>query len=195
MRSRRKIVTVAAGALLLLVGVIWWRALRAQPGTAVPDDESAASIAAAEPPPAAPHVSALPPPPRRAAARDDEVITSDGMPIMPAHDGEPKTEGMHPHPITPQHQRLFAENRLVGALEGAMLVKDAAGIRRLLEQYRREYPEDQNMLQDGYAVIADCLDHPGDASSRAEAEAWLVGHNGSPVKRFVLRHCLEPPTP
>ena len=98
---------------------------------------------------------------------------------------------MHPHPITPQHQRIYAENRLIGALNGAMDVKDAPAMRRLLEQYRREYPEDDNKLQDGYAVIADCFEHPG-AQARAAAERWIETHNGSTLKRFVNRHCLEP---
>ena len=194
MRSRR-IVILIGGVVALLALVIWWRGRRTEPEATASDDEASAPIAAATPPETAPRLSPAPVPSARPAVRDDEVVTSDGMPIMPAHDGEPKFEGMHPHPITPQHQRLFAENRLVGALEGAMLVQDSAGIRRLLAQYRREYPEDQNMIQDGYAVIADCLDHPGEASSRAEAESWLVGHNGSPVKRFVKRHCLETSAP
>jgi hypothetical protein len=120
------------------------------------------------------------------------VVTSDGLPIMPAGPDAARPDGpVHPHPITPRHQRIFAENRLIGALDGAMDVKDAAGMRRLLEQYRREYPEDDNMLQDGYAVIADCLEHPG-APSRAAAERWLPTHNGSTLKRWVNRYCLEP---
>jgi hypothetical protein len=120
------------------------------------------------------------------------VTTSDGLPIMPAR-GEPSGP-VHPHPITPQHQRIYAENRLVAALDGAMDTRDVAGMRRLLEQYRREYPEDDNQLQDGYALIADCLEHPG-APARAAAEHWLDAHNGSSLKRFVIQHCLEPTQP
>jgi hypothetical protein len=116
------------------------------------------------------------------------VVTSDGLPIMPPR-GSPDGP-VHPHPITPRHERIFAENRLIGALDGAMDVKDAAGMRKLLEQYRREYPEDDNMLQEGYAVIADCFEHPG-PQSRAAAERWLPSHNGSTLKRWVKRHCLE----
>ena len=49
-------------------------------------------------------------------------------------------------------------------------------MRRLLEQYRREYPEDDNMLQDGYAVIADCFEHPGDAAARGGGRAGSQTH-------------------
>ena len=112
---------------------------------------------------------------------------------MPASPDARIPEGpVHPHPITPQHQRIFAENRLIGGLNGAMDVKDVPAMRRFLEQYRREYPEDNEMLQDGYAVIADCFEHPG-AQARAAAERWVQTHNGSTLKRFVNRHCLEPP--
>lgn len=153
-----------------------------------PDEPAPAPVAA--PPPVAPRRA--PQPARPPAPDPEEVITSDGLPIMPAH-GE-AIGPSHPHPITPQHQRLFGENRLVGSIEGAMEIKDTAGMRRLLQQYRREYPEDDQEVQDGYAVIADCIDHPG-ASTRAAAERWIDSHNGSSVKRFVLRHCIEPLPP
>jgi len=187
-QSKQKLFLLVS-ALVLCVGAILFfeRDGGEQPPAAAPvaEDEPAAAPPPATPPVAPRRVRAPAPPP---AADPDEVITSDGLPIMPAH-GEAAGPA-HPHPITPQHQRIYAENRLVGALDGAMEVKDATGMRRLLDQYRREYPEDDNDLQDGYAVIADCLDHPGSAS-RGAAEHWLDAHNGSTLKRFVNRHCLD----
>ena len=67
-------------------------------------------------------------------------------------------------------------------------------MKELLAQYRREFPEDQWQLQDGYAVIIDCLEHPG-PESRQAAERWLDQNNGSTVKRSVLRNCMEPAQP
>ncbi len=67
-------------------------------------------------------------------------------------------------------------------------------MKELLAQYRREFPEDQWQLQDGYAVIIDCLEHPG-PESRLAAERWLDQNNGSTVKRSVLRNCMEPAQP
>jgi hypothetical protein len=181
-------------ALVLCLGAIWFFARDRQDQPAAPepvaDDQPAAAPAPVAPPAAPRRVRAPAPPP---AADPDEVITSDGLPIMPAH-GEAAGPA-HPHPITPQHLRLFGENRLLGALDGAMEMNDTARMRRLLEQYRREYPEDEQESQDGYAIIADCIDHPGGADSRAAAERWLDAHNGSQVKRFVVRHCLEPAQP
>jgi hypothetical protein len=180
---------VAGAAVVALVA---WLVLRGRA------EEATASAPVDEPerPPA--ETRRLPPVPRTPPARDaapykEETATSDGLPIAP-----PRGDVLgpaHPHPITPQHERIYGENRLVGALEGAMEAKDVAGMRRLLAQYRREYPEDDQELQDGYGIIADCMEHPG-ASPRAAAERWLDAHNGSTAKRFVLRYCIEPtPSP
>jgi hypothetical protein len=189
-QSRQRLFLLVS-ALVLCLGTIWFFARDGH------DQPPAREPVAEDEPTAAPAVAAPPAPRRRERAPapppdPDEVITSDGLPIMPAH-GE-ATGPVHPHPITPQHQRLFGENRLLGALDGAMEIKDTAGMRRLLEQYRREYPEDDQESQDGYAIIADCIDHPG-ANTRAAAERWIDSHNGSQVKRYVVRHCLEPAQP
>jgi len=116
------------------------------------------------------------------------VARSAAAPPEPVAAAEPED---HPHPITPAHQRIFRENRIVGALDGAMDVKDVAAMRRFLQEYREDYPEDDNMLQDGYAVIADCFERPGEAA-RAAASRWADAHRGSTLRRFVNRHCLEP---
>ena len=191
--SRRRLIVVVVVVVLfggaIGVGAIWlfWPGHPHEQAASPPaDDGAAAAVAGA--PPAPPRRAPAPPP---SQPYKEEVVTSDGLPIVPAHDGDPRPDGpMHPHPITPQHTRLYAENRLVGVLNGAMDVKDVPAMRRFLEQYRREYPEDDNDLQDGYAVIADCFEHPG-APAREAAARWLTAHNGSTLKRWVNRYCLE----
>ncbi len=63
------------------------------------------------------------PPPRPAPSLTPVLdYAADGVPFKP-HDpiATPDPEGpMHPHPDTPEHQRIFRENNLVGALGGAM---------------------------------------------------------------------------
>jgi hypothetical protein len=76
------------------------------------------------------------------------------------------------------------------SLDGAVDVKDAAGIRRLLAAYREEYPEDEHLVQDGYALIADCLEHPSPAA-RAAAQRYYDTELASNIRRYVRRHCLE----
>jgi hypothetical protein len=187
-RSNRSF--VIAGLAACALGA--WLVHRArQPDAPAATEEVRAETEPSEAPPAPPPRHRPPPPPPAAAPPPrDEIITSDGLPIMPVR-GE-ATGPAHPHPITPRHLRIFAENRLIGGIEGAMEVKDTAGMRRLLEQYRREYPEDDYQLQDGYALIADCLDHRDDGT-RAAAERWLDQHNGSGTKRFLVRYCIDPP--
>jgi hypothetical protein len=114
----------------------------------------------------------------------------DGVPVRPAGSAEVNAEGMLPHPITPQHERIFHENNLIGDLNGAMDVKDVQGLRRLLQQYRDEYPEDAHVLQQGYAIIADCLEHPG-AETRAAAQRYYDEELDSGLRRYIRRSCLE----
>jgi hypothetical protein len=191
--STRRLLIVLAGALIALVVV--WLLTRDRPSgepvaPSVENEPPAVPERAPAPVPAAP-VAPAPPP----APRPEFEMADDGIPIMPASPDARRPDGpVHPHPITPQHKRLFAENALVANLNGAMDVKDVPAMRRMLEEYRREYPEDDHQLQDGYAVIADCFEHPG-AASRAAAERWIPTHNGSTLKRFVYRHCLEPQQP
>jgi hypothetical protein len=99
-------------------------------------------------------------------------------------------EPEHPHPITPAHLRIFRENNLIGALNGAMDVKDPHGMRRLLAQYRSEYPEDPHGLQEGYEIVADCLGNPGEASAAA-AQKYYDTKTASSLRRYVRRHCFE----
>jgi hypothetical protein len=104
----------------------------------------------------------------------------------------PQAEPVHPHPITPERERLQDENRFIGALNDAMDLSDGPKLRQILDEYRQGYPEDPGGLQTGYGIVADCLEHPGGAS-RAAAEGYCATERGSALRRFVARHCLEGP--
>jgi hypothetical protein len=112
------------------------------------------------------------------------------VPIRPTGSEEENAIGAPSHPITPEHRRIFRENNLIGDLNGAMDVMDVAGLRRLLQQYREEYPEDAHVLQDGYALIADCLERPG-PETRAVAQRYYDVERASGLRRYIRRHCLE----
>ena len=121
---------------------------------------------------------------------------SDGLPIHPR--GSAKTpEGIpvHPHGFTPAHERIYRENNLVGQLDGAMDVKDVQGMRRLLAEYRAEYPEDSHEMQTGYQLIADCLEFPDDPVKRAAAREYYDTETASGLRRYIRRHCLEGSVP
>jgi hypothetical protein len=164
--------------VLVVAAVAWWLL---RPSPVVPDLPGPAAIVDA-------------PRPANAPARPPETspvnYSPDGIPIRPAGSAEVNAEGMLPHAITPQHERIFRENNLIGNLNGAMDVKDAAGLRALLKQYRDEYPEDAHVLQEGYELIANCLERPG-AETRAVAQRYYDEQRDSGLRRYIRRHCLE----
>jgi hypothetical protein len=195
--SRRAI--LRSGLLLLLpVGLLAWPLVRGAEPTR-PEEPASIPPTGGVPRAATPAESPLPVPspppranpPRAATDRHEPDPGPDALLINPADPNAPRPDGgpLHPHPITPGHERIFRENQLIGALYGAMDVKDGQGVRRLAEQYRREYPEDPNQLQQGYDVIADCLEH-SDAEARAAGQRYCDEARGSILRRFVARLCL-----
>jgi len=177
----------------------WW-VLRDAPVPELPARESASPRHAADAPasprlaaeapvrPAAPAVSVASHV-RIAPARDGDSLP-DGIRIAPANSGQAHEVGMVPHPITEQHQRIFRENVLIGQLNGAMDAKDARGLRALAAEYRGEYPEDSHGIQEGYELIAQCLEGVTDELRRA-AQRYYDERLDSGLRRYIRRYCLE----
>ncbi len=181
-RSRMRVgvgaITLALVALLVLLGFSFFSTW------------SADRVAVVEPPIAGESV-----PPAAAPDRAPLELASDGIPIVPATGAPPEHEGpMHPHPITTAHERIFRENNLVGALNLAVDLKDAPRIRELVAEYRQDYPEDAHRLQEGYALIGDCLENL-DAETRARARHFWQTEIRSQTRRYVRRHCLDNHSP
>ncbi|MDC0681485.1 hypothetical protein [Sorangium atrum] len=114
----------------------------------------------------------------------------DDLPVIGPSPDDRHEGPAHPHPITQRHVEIQHENGLIGLLNDAMGARNGARMRELVHEYRRTHPGDPNHLQDGYEIIADCLDAPGE-SSRAAAEGYYAEHRASTVRRFVRRICLE----
>jgi hypothetical protein len=176
--EKRHLYSMLALALLAVGGVAWL--LRPSPTPSEPVLEPAERRAQAAP-------VLVSPPPRQT---EPAQFTPEGVPIRPAGSAQVEAKGMAPHPLSPEHQRIFRENSLIGDLNGAMDVKDAAGLRALLTQYREEYPEDAHVLQQGYALIADCFERPG-PETRAAAQRYYDEQLDSGLRRYIRRHCLE----
>jgi hypothetical protein len=130
--------------------------------------------------------------PGATAPPGETVLASKVVPRLAASQAPPAGALRHPHPITPQHERIYRENQLTFSLDGAVDVEDAKGIRRLLATYRQEFPEDSLVLQQGYEIIADCLERPGIAT-RTVAQSFYDTEFASTLRRHVRRHCLEKP--
>jgi hypothetical protein len=163
-------------ALLLLASAFF--ALRTEKSPQAPETMRAPT------PPAAPERAPLTTPglEREAGVRDER----------PAANPPASGAATAPHPLTPEHARLFRENQLFAAISSAVDQKDAARLRALLQAYAQEYPEDPQQVQRGFAVIADCIERPGEAATAA-ARAYDDRNRGSLVRRHLRRHCFERP--
>lgn len=186
-KRSRQLLVAAAVVIAILAGAAAWRLLFP------PSEPEKAPVSAGAAAPEGPPVPGKEPARKLASVPNLVMPTgvNDDIPVMPAGPNDPRPDGpVHPHPITPEHIRMQEENQLIGQLNGAMDVKDPAGMRRLLKQYRDKYPEDTQRLQDPYQLVIDCLEHPGDATRRAAQRFWDQ-ERGSILRRYVRRHCLE----
>jgi hypothetical protein len=130
-----------------------------------------------------------------AAAPEPAVeVASDGIPIKAAGaEDSTEHEPKHPHPVDETRRRIYRENNLNGALMGAMNVGDYQGLRALIQEYEIDYPEDTYRLQEGYTIIADCMEELTTERQERAREYWKT-KRGSLVRRFIRRLCLEKPT-
>jgi hypothetical protein len=155
------------GILLVLVAVVV-EVVRRHDGLAPPGD-----IGSGEPVPA--------------TALSD--LTPEIPPPFEAWRAEGHEDLPHPHPLTRERIRIQHENELIGAMNDAMDLEDGARLREILTTYRERYPEDPSQLQEGYALIADCLEHPG-SDSKAAGQRYFDEQRGSILRLFAARHCL-----
>jgi len=176
---------VAAAAV-----VLWLVLSPADERTDAPDEAADADSAPAVVPEAAP-----PPPP--ALQPNPALRSTSAAPAPPAapqvvgpHADDPHEPGMVPHPPDEARARLHAENRLILRLNEAMSFRNVKEMRELLVEYRRLDPTDVDASQAGYAVIADCIERPGEASVAA-ARQFYDTQRHSPLRRFVRRICFE----
>jgi hypothetical protein len=135
----------------------------------------------AEPPAEPPPAPVLPPVVRA-------IAVEAAKPGSAPYDQSP---GMPAHPITAEHERIQRELALVQAMNDAMDLEDGARLRILVRDDAAEFPEDSSQIRDGYEIVADCLEHPGPATTRA-GQRFFDNERGSTLRRFVQRYCLAP---
>jgi len=97
---------------------------------------------------------------------------------------------MRPHPMDEAHRRIEAENLLIQRLNDAMSFRNVKEMREALVEYRKVDSTDADANQAGYAVIADCIERPGQVSLAA-AQQFYDTERHSPLRRFVRRICFE----
>jgi len=140
--------------------------------------------------PTAPREPTAPPP--QPTAPPPSAPPKPATPAVPAPDApRAEADALPPsHPITPAHERIQLENQYIQALNDAMDLRDGAKLRRLAAQYRAQGFKDVDKLGEGYELVANCLEHPGEAS-RAAAQTFFDRERGSNLRRHLHRHCLE----
>lgn len=175
--SSRRLGLGLVGAFIL-GGLAWW-ALR--PAPAPPELVGPAALK-----PAPQALAASPHAPKTTTAD----FMADGQPIHPAGSAAVNAVGMAPHPITPTHERIFRENNLIGDLNSAMDNAQVEELRKLLAQYRDEYPEDAHVLQAGYELIANCQEKLT-PELRQRAQRYYDEELDSGLRRYIRRYCLE----
>jgi len=110
--------------------------------------------------------------------------------VVGARAGDPHEAGMRPHPMDEAHRRIEAENLLIQRLNDAMSFRNVKEMREALVEYRKVDSTDADANQAGYAVIADCIERPGQVSLAA-AQQFYDTERHSPLRRFVRRICFE----
>jgi hypothetical protein len=137
--------------------------------------------------PEAPQVAA---PPMAPAPRPTPAPPPAPPPVAAAPEEKAPESPPPSHPITPERVRIQKENSLIQEANDAMDLEDAPRLRAAVAAYRAEGFEDVDKLADGYEIVANCIEHPGEAS-RAAAQAFWDRERASILRRHVHRHCLE----
>lgn len=123
-----------------------------------------------------------------AAAKGSSVDAPRGAATRVAEHQHDAAEGSHP--ITPERLRIQHELQLISMLNDATDLGNVAQLRTLLDVYRREHRGDPHKMQQGYGIIADCLEFPGSASREA-AQRFYDTERASTLRRYIRRTCFE----
>ena len=168
-----------AGVLTLFLAAValWW--MFRESGAAPGDARNAAVVRSS-------------PEPERAARAEPKPaeLAADPIRVMAAGSADnSETEPRHPHPITPAHERNFKQLNRIAQLNSLMDLGDVDELRQTNRKYREEYPE-ATLYQEGYDLIADCLE--GRTSvTRAAAERYWNAQVASNLRRYIRRYCLD----
>jgi hypothetical protein len=166
-----------------VASMVDWTALDRETAPAVTEPKPASAA-----PPAAPVVRDVAPAPARAPrTAEPRPSALASAPTKLSVDSE--LDG-HPHPITAEHVRIQRELALIQQLNDALDLRDAPHLRALIAQYIEHVPDDPNALAAGYERIADCLEHP-DEASRERAREYYLRERASTLRRYVRRVCFD----
>lgn len=111
----------------------------------------------------------------------------ESAPAQPASD---ETPDRTPHPLTPDHERLYRDVDLLHAADQAIEAGRFAEARALLAQHHRELPGMSVVEEEGLWLLTDCAELRS-AANVSRVQAFYDQHSASTVRRRLRRACLE----
>jgi hypothetical protein len=125
--------------------------------------------------------------PSRAALAQLLASASQARAPEPAH---ARPEDGRPHPITPDHLRLYRDADLLRAADAAIRAGRFDDARELLAQHHRELNGMSAREEEGLLLLADCAERRS-AHSVARVQRFYDEHTDSTLRRRLRRACLE----
>jgi hypothetical protein len=110
---------------------------------------------------------------------------------LPAQDRahERPADGL-PHPLTPQHLRLYRDVDLLRAADAEIKAGRFDAARALIAQHRRELAGMSAPEEEGLLLLADCAEQRS-AGNVARVQRFYDAHTDSMLRRRLRRACLE----
>jgi hypothetical protein len=188
LRRTRSPGAIASAALLLLAGCVW---LRSESGVA----NSPSAIRENTPQPISertspPAVIRPPPPLESEQGESQRVPSAEQNDVIAGPQNENLVPAAKPHPITPAHLYLYREVDLIESTWTALEQRDFESARALIEEHRAAYGGRNDDLDEGMALLADCMEHPDD-EIRGRAQRFYDEKTYSSARRRIRRWCLE----
>ena len=96
------------------------------------------------------------------------------------------------HPSSPARAQLLEQRERFSAIAEALRKADLDSARRLIEEHKQRYPEDESWRDrvEGFGIIVSCMER-GSAETRQAAERFIAEYSASPMRRRVRRACLS----
>jgi hypothetical protein len=176
MTSRARTGWLALGALLL--GAAWLCALRAG------SDAGETRAGRARDTPAAP-LRAV----QLSRPALEQLLSAARQAPAPDHAHERPPDG-RPHPVTPEHLRLYRDVDLLRAAEAAIRTGRYDEARALVAQHRRELHGMSAPEEEGLLLLADCAEQRS-PDNVARVRRFYDQHTDSMLRRRLRRSCLE----
>lgn len=131
------------------------------------------------------------PPGRRAQRMGAQLVRQlAAAPDARADRGHERPTDGRPHPISPEHRRLYRDVDLLRAADAEIRAGRFDAARALIAQHRSELGGMSAQEEEGLLLLADCAERPT-AANVARVRRFYDAHTDSMLRRRLRRACLE----